>query len=299
MQKLDYNGYQFAYSCYGDADAPAIVLIMGLGMAGVAWPPSLISYLVREGFYVVVPDNRDCGESARFTEFSADGRDVAKAVALTLCRRRVTSGYALEDMAFDVERLLDHLGIRRAHVTGISMGGMIAQVMATQCPNRVASLISIASASGNPDTGLGNWKAIWTLLRKPADIQTEAGLRNYFAKVFRVLSGPVYQPDEAEMNSMLNRLPSLHYDAEAMYRQLLAILASGDRSAQLARVLTPTLVIHGTADPLLPFTAGEEVARVMPKAELVPITGMGHQLPEKLMPQIGALIAGHCHRHPA
>ena len=113
----------------------------------------------------------------RCTDMKADGRNVASAVAQALLRRKVTSAYALEDMALDVERLLNHLSIRRAHIVGISMGGMIAQVAAVQSPNRVASLTSIASASGNPRTGFGRLNAVWTLLRKPDNLNTEEGLR--------------------------------------------------------------------------------------------------------------------------
>lgn len=298
MEELQYNGYRFAYSRWGDRDAPAILLIMGLGMPGAAWPESLIAMLVREGFQVLVPDNRDCGQSSRFDEFVPDGKDVAEAIARTLLRRRVTSSYALEDMAFDLERILNELGIRRVHVAGISMGGMIAQVMAVQCPNRVATLTSIASATGNPSTGLGRASAIWKLLKKPGSVSSE-GLRSYFSGVFTALAGPKYQPTGTELESMLDRIETFNYDPAAMYRQLLAILASGDRSWQLERLQLPTLVIHGTADPLLPLAAGKETARLIPGAKLVCIQGMGHQLPEVLVPEIGALIAGHCHAHPA
>ena len=298
MEELQYNGYRFAYSRWGDRDAPAILLIMGLGMPGAAWPESLIAMLVREGFQVLVPDNRDCGQSSRFDEFVPDGKDVAEAIARTLLRRRVTSSYALEDMAFDLERILNELGIRRVHVAGISMGGMIAQVMAVQCPNRVATLTSIASATGNPSTGLGRASAIWKLLKKPGSVSSE-GLRSYFSGVFTALAGPKYQPTGTELESMLDRIETFNYDPAAMYRLLLAILASGDRSWQLERLQLPTLVIHGTADPLLPLAAGKETARLIPGAKLVCIQGMGHQLPEVLVPEIGALIAGHCHAHPA
>lgn len=231
MDALYYNGFKLAYRRYGASDAPAVVLIMGLGMSSAAWPTSLIAHLVREGFQVITPDNRDCGESSRCTDMKADGRNVASAVAQALLRRKVTSAYALEDMALDVERLLNYLSIRRAHIVGISMGGMIAQVAAVQSPNRVASLTSIASASGNPRTGFG--------------------------------------------------------------------LASGDRSWQLRRLAAPSLIIHGTADPLLPLAAGRETADLIPNARFEVIEGMGHQLPEALVPELGALIAEHCHRHPA
>lgn len=281
MDALYYNGFKLAYRRYGASDAPAVVLIMGLGMSSAAWPTSLIAHLVREGFQVITPDNRDCGESSRCTDMKADGRNVASAVAQALLRRKVTSAYALEDMALDVERLLNHLSIRRAHIVGISMGGMIAQVAAVQSPNRVASLTSIASASGNPRTGFGRLNAVWTLLRKPDNLNTEEGLRDYFARVFTTLSGPAYKPSGEELESMLG------------------MLGSGDRSWQLRRLAAPSLIIHGTADPLLPLAAGRETADLIPNARFEVIEGMGHQLPEALVPELGALIAEHCHRHPA
>lgn len=214
---------------------------MGLGMSSAAWPTSLIAHLVREGFQVITPDNRDCGESSRCTDMKADGRNVASAVAQALLRRKVTSAYALEDMALDVERLLNYLSIRRAHIVGISMGGMIAQVAAVQSPNRVASLTSIASASGNPRTGFGRLNAVWTLLRKPDNLNTEEGLRDYFARVFTTLSGPAYKPSGEELESMLGMLGSLHYDPDGAaghsgeWGQVLAAQASGGALADHSR----------------------------------------------------------------
>lgn len=299
MEALYYNGFKLAYQRYGTADSPAVVLIMGLGMTSLAWPEGLIRLLVREGFQVITFDNRDCGESSRCTEMEVSGTDVSMAIAKTLCRKRVLSAYALEDMALDVERLLNHLSIRRAHVVGISMGGMIAQVLAVQCPNRVASLTSIASASGNPRTGLGRFSTIWSLLRKPDSRENEQGLADYFSHLFMALSGSQYRPDAQEMKEMLDCVLGMKYDPEATYRQVLALLASGDRSWQLRRIQAPTLIIHGTEDPLLPMAAGKETADLIPAARFVPIKGMGHQLPLALAVHIGELLAEHCHRHPA
>lgn len=296
---LNYNGQRIAYSQYGNAAAPAIVLLMGLGLPGQAWPMPLLSYLLQEGFQVIVPDNRDCGDSFRFpAEKALTEKEIGKAIVRALAFLPVAGHYALEDMALDVEKLLNELQIRRAHVVGISMGGMIAQVLATQCPNRVASLVSIASASGNPKTGLGNLKAIQALISRPEEKTPEA-VRAYFENVFNVLAGPDFKPEADEMRRLLEEVDRIHYDTEGTYRQLLAILMSGNRAKQLRRLHVPTLVIHGTDDPLLPHAAGEEVAELIPGARLESIKGMGHQLPEKLMPRIGKLIARHCHANPA
>lgn len=297
METLRYNGFEIAYERYGDPEAPAIVLIMGLAMTSACWPRTLISVLVQEGFQVIAPDNRDSGASIHMTETKLTAQDVLLNIGRFLIGKPIVgAAYALEDMAFDVERLLNHLKIRRAHVVGVSMGGMIAQVMATQCPNRVASLVSIASASGNPKTGWGNIKAIWTLLRKPSNPKYQY---QYHADVCRTLAGPGYMPDEEELEKMLSVVPELNCDDEATARQVLSILTSGDRREQLKNIQAPTLVVHGDADPLLPVAAGKEVAQLIPNAELVLIPQMGHQLPEKLMPRLGTMIAMHCHRYPA
>lgn len=298
MESLYYNGFKLAYWRYGMSDAPAIVLIMGLGMSHVAWPISMIQHLVEEGFQVIALDNRDCGESSR-CEFVVPPREIPLAIMKAICRKKVVSTYALEDMALDVEHLLNHLSIRRAHIVGISMGGMIAQVLAVQCPNRVASLISIASASGNPRTGLGHFSAIWALIRKPKSMSDKQSLRDYFTRMFVALSGKKYRPQGEELEEMLRQALGIGYDVEATYRQLLALLASGDRSWQLTRIQTPTLVIHGTEDPLLPMEAGQETANLIPNAQFVAIEGMGHQLPQALIGQIATLITNHCHRYPA
>ena len=152
---LERQGFRYAYRRRGDEDAPAVVLLMGLGLPKEAWPETLVSGLLAEGFQVITPDNRDAGESTHMTSWQVSGRDVFEAIAKTMIGRPVVGEYALEDMALDLERLLDRLSIRRAHVVGISMGGMIAQVFAAQCPNRAATLTSISSAVGNPRTGFG------------------------------------------------------------------------------------------------------------------------------------------------
>ena len=141
---LNYNGQRIAYRQFGNADAPAIVMLMGLGLSSGAWPMPLLSFLLQEGFQIILPDNRDCGDSFRFpTGRIVTEREVSKAIIRAIAFLPVHGFYTLEDMAFDVENVLNELRIRRAHIVGFSMGGMIAQVLATQCPNRIASLISI------------------------------------------------------------------------------------------------------------------------------------------------------------
>lgn len=296
MQFIVDHGHTVAYRRYGDEKAPAVLLIMGLGLPGLCWPPLLIQKLIEEGFQVIVPDNRDAGESSHLSEAPVDQGDVINGILNAVIGRQVTQAkYRLEDMAVDMVHLLSGLGIERAHAVGFSMGGMIAQVMAAHYPERVSTLVSISSATGHVRTGLGKLTTIWSLIREP---KANEAFESYFRRVVKGLAGPAYQPTEEEMHYMFSQLSLQDFDREALYRQLLAILASADRSPTLSRITAPTLVIHGRNDPLLPFQAGEETAALIAGAELWAIDGLGHQLPMKLMPQYGQRIALHCHQRP-
>ena len=228
------------------------------------------------------------------TSWQVSGRDVFEAIAKTMIGRPVVGEYALEDMALDLERLLDRLSIRRAHVVGISMGGMIAQVFTAQCPNRAATLTSISSAVGNPRTGFGNLRAIAAVAMTGSDGNSAA---QHYTRILRTLAGPQYPPSEAELTEAAKL--RLAYDAEATRRQLIALLASGNRSRQVRELTVPTLVIHGRNDPLLPFKAGEETAALIRGAKLIAVDGLGHQLAPALMESYVRWIAEHCHAHPA
>lgn len=298
LQYLNAGGLTYAYRRYGDPEAPAVVLLMGLGLSMEAWPEGIISGLLAEGLQVITPDNRDAGSSFRFTGWQPGRGDVARAIIRTVLGLSVSGEYALEDMALDIERLLDHLGIRRAHVAGVSMGGMIAQVFATQCPNRVATLTSISSAVGNPKTGLGSLRAILAVAGT-GDASSPEALQAHFKTVLTALSGSKYRPTPEELDDAIRSAPRIGYDPVATRRQLIALLASGNRAKAVRQLRTPTLVIHGTEDPLLPFAAGEETARLIRGAKFIPVEGLGHQLPPSLMGTYAKWIAEECHAHPA
>ena len=264
-----------SFTRHGDASRPAVILLQGLGMASNAWPAELVDALVETGLQVVLPDNRDAGKSPRVTGVRVRDVEVLGAVARTLARRKVSAAYDLDDMADDVAALADGLGIGRFHVAGFSMGGMIAQTLALRHPERILSLASLSSAT------------------------TKEEAREEMREILLALSGPAFRGDVEALERMLDRIEDTPLDMEATKRQLLAILASGNRSEALGQIRVPTLVIHGTADPLLPLAAGRETADLIPNARFEVIEGMGHQLPEALVPELGALIAEHCHRHPA
>lgn len=295
---LTLGGLRIAFRRWGDPQAPAIVLLMGLGMSMDAWPQTMIDGLVQEGFQVITPDNRDSGASDRAASWRVTRSELVWSILRFLMRRRVSGDYALEDMAMDVEHLLDALGIRRAHIAGVSLGGMIAQTLAYHCPNRVATMTSMSSAVGNPRTGLGSLRAISAVLKAEDSADPEAQ-RRHVAHILTALSGPMYKPTKAEIETALARTADIGRDPDAVMRQVMALLASGDRSDQVRQIRVPALVIHGTADPLLPFAAGEETARLISGSQFLPVEGLGHAVPLVLVPLYVRAIASICHAHPA
>lgn len=285
------NGLALAYETRGDPAASPMVLIMGLGMPFVFWPDEFVDGLVNSGFHVVLFDNRDCGHSEKLA--FGPGPNLPLAIGRALLRLKVRATYTLADMAKDVTGLLDVLGIARAHLVGVSMGGMIAQVMAAQFPDRVTSVTSIMASSGNPRVSLGRFGAVRAVLRRPDPRDTDAVVA-HLVQVFGVIGSPGFVTDPGQLRSMCERVARRGYYPAGTARQLLAILAAGDRRPELARIRTPTLVIHGTRDPLLPIAAGRDTARHIPGARLLEIEGMGHDLPPVLTERIVDAIARHC-----
>ncbi len=277
MPSVPANGIRIEYESFGDRDAPAIVLIMGLGMQLVAWPEPFCEKLARGGFRVIRFDNRDIGLSTHF-----DVLPLPKNMVWQLIKARlglaVRSGYTLDDMAADTVGLLDALGIERAHVVGASMGGMIAQQVAVRYPTRTRSLVSIMSSTGNRRLPAPSREVQKLFLGKPARPGEDASIVDYYVRFFSVLAGPGFVEDAQALRARVEQSIARSYHPAGSARQLLAVLAAGDRSAQLASVRAPTLVLHGDHDPLVPLAAGEDTARKIPGARLKIIPGMGHDM---------------------
>lgn len=290
------NGLAFEVEEFGDPGGPPLLLIMGLSMPAAAWPDEFIERLVGHGLRVIRFDNRDAGGSARVR--GARRQSVRLAIARALMRLPVHASYTLDDMAQDAAGVLDALGIACAHVVGASMGGMIAQVLAARHPERVASLTSIMSSAGNPDprVALGSVRALRAVLRQPARVDTVEGIIDHLMHLFGVIGSPGYRTERHAMRTQMEKVAKRGYDPAGAERQLLAILASGDRRALLARILAPTLVIHGADDPLVPVAAGIETARLIAGAQLKIIPGMGHDFAPALQPMIADAIAAHVRR---
>ncbi|MET0682704.1 MAG: alpha/beta hydrolase [Casimicrobiaceae bacterium] len=293
MTAVAANGITIEYESLGEPSAPPILLIMGLGMQLVAWPDAFCHGLVERGFRVIRFDNRDCGLSSKFRVRRQP--NLVAALAAAWLRLPVRAPYTLDAMAADAVGLLDALGIRRAHVVGVSMGGMIAQVIAATFPTRVLSLTSIMSSSGSRKVSQPRPDAKRALLSKPRDPGDPESVIDHLVDVFGIIGSPGFPAKPEELREQLARNVRRGYHPAGVTRQLVAIIASGDRRRLLRKVTAPTLVIHGAADPLVPVEAGRDTARHIAGAKLMVIDGMGHDLPPALLPILVEAIAAHCH----
>lgn len=292
MASATANGLTIEYEALGDPAAPVILLVMGLGMPLSAWPDALCGGLVERGYRVIRFDNRDCGRSSKIHVRRQP--NLGAAFAAAWLRLPVRAPYTLEDMADDAVGLLDALGIRRAHLVGASMGGMIAQVAAAMYPERVLSLTSIMSSSGRRKFSRPQPHARRALLSKPARPDDPDSVVEHLAGVYGVIGSPGFPTERGELREMLARAVRHGYHPAGITRQLVAILASGDRRALLSTIAAPTLVIHGADDPLVPVDAGRDTARHIEGARLMVIPGMGHDLAPGLQPILVDAIAAHC-----
>jgi pimeloyl-ACP methyl ester carboxylesterase len=241
---------------------------------------------------VVRFDNRDCGLSSKIQVRRQP--NLVAAFAAAWLRLPVRAPYTLDAMAADAVGLLDALGIRRAHLVGLSMGGMIAQVVAATHPERVLSLTSLMSSSGNRKLSKARPDARRALLSKPRDPGDPESVIDHLVGVFGVIGSPDFPTARDELREQLARNVRRDYHPAGVTRQLVAIIASGDRRKLLHKVAAPTLVIHGAADPLVPVEAGRDTARHIAGAKLLVIDGMGHDLPPALVPVLVDAIATHC-----
>lgn len=289
MPSVMANGIRIEYDTFGDSSSPALLLIAGNGAQLIYWEVEFCELLAKAGLYVICFDNRDAGLSTKFDE--AGVPDLMAAFQAAMAGKPVESAYSLDDMADDAVGLLDALGIDKAHICGLSMGGMIAQVVAYWHPDRVLSLTSIMSNTGNPEAPQGKPEALAAVMVPPPD-EREAYIAHNL-QVWRQIWSPGFPFEDARARSFLERSYDRSYYPQGMARQNMAILASGDRRASLATIKAPTLVIHGADDPLIPLEAGEEAARLIPGASLLIIDGMGHDLPQGAWAKIAAAVSRH------
>lgn len=284
--KITANGIQIEVEDSGGEHRPVVLLIMGLGMQLIGWPDDFVEGLVAGGFRVVRHDNRDIGLSQGF-----DAAGTGNLLWQSLRQRvglSVRSAYSLQDMADDAIGVLDALGIGRAHVVGASMGGMIAQRVAASVPRRATSLVSIMSSSGARRLPGPRADVAAALMRRPPG-RTEAQLVAHSLGLIRLISSPAYPQDEQALGEHIRRAMHRAYRPAGMLRQMLAVGADSSRPAVLPQIASPTLVLHGEADPLVPIACGRDTARLIPGAQFVSVPGMGHDLP----PQVVDILLQH------
>lgn len=279
------RGIKLCWQGFGDPSAPPILLVQGLGTQLIAWPAELCERLVDAGFYVLRYDNRDIGRSTRLAE-------VPPPTNLRLLAKRFDPGqYDLDDMADDAAGLLDALELAPAHVVGVSMGGMIAQMLAVRRPDAVRSLTSVMSTTGARRVGRPAHSTLRLLLSKPARDRDGAVERS--VRMFQHIGSAGFPLDEARLRLLAGLSFDRGFNPAGSARQLAAILKSGDRTAQLRQITAPTLVIHGDRDLMINPTGGAATAKAIPGARLETIAGMGHDLPAGAWDRLAELIIGH------
>jgi pimeloyl-ACP methyl ester carboxylesterase len=272
------NGIELEYESLGGPDDPPLVLIMGLGAQLIDWPDEFCDQLAGQGFRVIRFDNRDAGLSTGFDELGPPD------LAAVLSGDRSAAPYRLADMAEDTAGLLDALGIASAHIAGASLGGMVAQQLIVDHPDRVRSLSSIMSMTGDHSVGRPTPEAAAVLGRPPVASRADA-IANAVAGS-RVIGSPGFPVDDAERLRRATSKYDRAYRPFGTLRQYAAAAASPDRTAALRGVTVPTVVIHGDSDPLIDVSGGRATAAAVPGAELVIVPGMGHDLPRDAWPEI-------------
>ena len=283
------NGIDLCYEIFGDADAQPMLLIMGLGAQMILWDDDFCRQLAARRFRVIRFDNRDIGQSSKMT--GGKRLSALELLKLRFLKIPVNAPYKLGDMAQDVIGLMDVLRIRSAHLVGASMGGMIAQEIAIVFPERVRSLTSIMSTTGNPKVPPPTREATAVLMAPPPVTRDEYIAR--FAQTWKILRAGSFPQDEALDRERAERTYARGLNPAGVARQLRAILASGSRKQRLASVKAPTLVIHGTVDPLVRPEGGKDTAASIQGAKLLMVEGMGHALPIPMWPQIIDAIDKH------
>lgn len=262
VRYADVGAVRLAHETFGNPADPTLLLLMGQGAQMLAWPDAFCAGLAARGHHVVRFDNRDAGLSTHLSGVAP---------------------YALADLAADTVGLLDALDVGAAHLVGISMGAMVAQLVAIGHPQRVRSLTCIASSTGSRRSGRPHAALLRRLpVRRVAGDRTQAG--ELFARVLTAIGSPAYPADPAHLHDLGARAYDRAFDPLGGLRQLAAVVRAPDRTPALRRLRVPTLVVHGDSDPLVDVSGGRAIAAAVPNARLVTVLGMGHDLPRELWP---------------
>ncbi len=294
IMRMQAHGIELEVEDSGQRERPAVLLIMGLGMQLIAWPTPLLQALDQAGYRVIRFDNRDVGLSTGFDDWG-----VPNLLWNGLKHRlgwSMRKPYSLQDMARDALGVLDALHIERAHVIGVSMGGMIAQRMAWTAPERVISLVSWMSSSGAPDLPGPQPQVLKAMSDSSLNLGLEQAMLN-MQRLLRMIGSPAEHEDPLVQAARVRQAVQRAYRPAGVLRQTLAVMSDADRYELLHDITRPTLVIHGREDPLLPLPCGEDTARRIPHARLQVIDGMGHDFPPGLLQQCLPTLMEFLHEH--
>ena len=291
MTQVRANGIGMEVDDLGRPGDPVVLLIMGLGMQLVAWPEPLCTSLLDAGYRVVRFDNRDVGLSQKID--SGARVNLPLAAMRYFLRLPVAAPYRMDAMAADAVGVMDALGIESAHLVGASLGGMVAQTIAAAFPKRCTSLVSIMSSSGDRRLPPAELKVIRKLLKRPRAGSGTDELIEHFSQLMKAIGSPGFPMADDYLHERMRVGVERCYCPEGTARQLLAVIASGDRSAQLRSIGKPTLVLHGDSDPLIPLAHGIDCARKIDGAQLQVVPGMGHDLAPGLLPILSDALLRH------
>lgn len=282
MTYAQVGSLSLAYETFGESSSEPLLLVMGLGGPMIWWEDGFCQQLAEAGFFVIRYDNRDTGRSAR-----AQGRVPLRRLATSFLGLPTSAPYSISDLAADAVGILDHLQIDRAHLVGMSMGGMIAQTIAIEHPSRVLSLTSIMSTTGARRVG---WQAPAVLPTLLTPARGEEGYVRNTVKIWNLIGSPAYVGTVEAAQERARTTWAYGVSAAGTARQMLAVLTQPDRTSALRRITVPTLVIHGLADRMVHVSGGRATSMAIPGSELLLIKGMGHDLPEPLWPTYIAAI---------
>lgn len=281
MTQVRANGITIEAEMLGAGDGQVVLMICGLGMQLTRWPPALLDKITDAGLRVIRFDNRDVGLSQKFD--AAGVPDLAKVIEARIAGQKPDVPYTLDDMAADAVGVLDAFDVARAHLVGVSMGGMIGQVVAADYPDRVLSFTSIMSTTGNPELPPASKEAMAVLrTRAPHPVEARDAFIAHALNSAKVIGSPGYPIDDSIVSERALADAQRCYNPAGIGRQMAAINATGDRRERLAFIVAPTVVLHGADDPLVPLSGGQDTADSIPGAELRVVRGMGHDLPPQL-----------------
>lgn len=293
MRLVTPGGVAIEVDDQGPAGAPPLLLVMGLGMQLVAWPQALVDLLLARGFRVLRFDNRDAGLSQGFDGLGVPS--MAWAGLRHMLHLPIAAPYRIADMAGDALGVLDALGIASAHICGASMGGMVAQHLAARHPQRARSVTLMMTSSGARRLPQPAWPVQRALLARPP-LRGEDAIVAHLVRLFDVIGSPAYRPAPQALRERVRASVRRAWRPAGTARQLVAVAADGDRSRLLGRIVAPVQVIHGDADPLIPVAAGRDLKAKIAAAQADFIPGMGHDLPDALLPRFAEAIAANAAR---